>query len=168
MLFWFVGTALIAMWFTFRDPAIDHRLVILGALMPDVLDMVLGDTKFMHTLAAPISLLTVLMVITIGRRQLRRHALAIPIGVFWHAVFDGAWMNTDVFWWPLTRVANGDVSIPPTEREALVVVCMELVGLVLLMWSWRLMGMGQASRRRLFLRSGRLDRTLIDSKTKGL
>ena len=77
-------------------------------------------------------------------------------------------MNTDVFWWPLTRVANGDVSIPPTEREALVVVCMELVGLLLLMWSWRLMGMSQASRRRLFLRSGRLDRSLIDSKTKGL
>ena len=31
MFLWFIGAALTAMWFTFRDPAIDHRLLILGA-----------------------------------------------------------------------------------------------------------------------------------------
>lgn len=168
MLLWFAGTALIAMWFTFRDPAIDHRLIILGALLPDVLDMFLRDSKFMHTIAAPILLLTLFMVGTIGRRQLRRHALAIPIGVFWHSVFDGAWMNTDLFWWPLTSVANGDMNSSLFEREVLVIVCMELVGFALLVWSWRLMGLSDASRRRLFVGSGRLDRELIESRTKGL
>ncbi len=168
MLLWFAGTALIAMWFTFRDPAIDHRLVILGALLPDGLDIFLGKTRFMHTLAAPISLMMLLMVCTIGRRQLRRHALAVPIGVFWHSVFDGAWMNTDLFWWPLTRLASGGANVPLTERSILVIICMEIIGLLLLMWSWRLMGMSQASRRRVFLRSGRLDRSVIASKTKGL
>tara|TARA_B110000014_G_scaffold242684_1_gene212481 strand:- start:83 stop:589 length:507 start_codon:yes stop_codon:yes gene_type:complete len=168
MFFWFVGTALIAMWFTFRDPAIDHRLVVLGALMPDGLDMLLGTTNFMHTLAAPILLLLVLMLATIGRRQLRRHVLAVPIGVFWHSVFDGAWMNTSLFWWPLTSAANSDVNVLLAEREVLVVVGMEIVGAFLLMWSWHLMGMTDASRRRLFLRSGRLDRSFIASKTKGL
>ena len=68
MFLWFVGTALISMWFTFRDPAIDHRLVVLGALMPDGLDMLLGTTNFMHTLAAPILLLLVLTICTLWWR----------------------------------------------------------------------------------------------------
>jgi hypothetical protein len=77
-------------------------------------------------------------------------------------------MNTSLFWWPLTSAANSDVNVLLAEREVLVVVGMEVIGAVLLMWSWRLMGMAEASRRRLFLRSGRLDRSFIASKTKGL
>ena len=87
MLLWFVGTALIAMWFTFRDPAIDHRLVIVGAVLPDAVDALSVKTNLMHTLAAPIVLMMGLMVCTIGRRRFRRHALALPIGIFWHSVF---------------------------------------------------------------------------------
>ncbi len=167
MLLWFVGTALIAMWFTFRDPAIDHRLVIVGAVLPDAVDALSVKTNLMHTLAAPIVLMMGLMVCTIGRRRFRRHALALPIGIFWHSVFDGAWMNTEAFWWPVTRLTNGDTNIPLAEREVLLIVVMEIIGLALLVWSWRLMGMNEPARRRLFLRTGRLDRDLIDSKTKG-
>jgi len=167
MLLWFAGTALIAMWFTFRDPAIDHRLIIVGALLPDAIDVFLGKTNLMHTLMAPIALLMGLMICTIGRRQFRRHALAVPIGMFWHSVFDGAWMNTEGFWWPFTGLTNGETNIPLAERELLLIVAMEIVGLVLLMWSWRLMGMSQPARRRLFLRTGRIDRDLINAKTRG-
>ncbi|GIT68574.1 MAG: hypothetical protein Ct9H300mP26_2610 [Acidimicrobiales bacterium] len=41
------------------------------------------------------------MICTIGRRQFRRHALAVPIG-FLALSFDGAWMNTETFWRPFT------------------------------------------------------------------
>ncbi|MFL2987471.1 MAG: hypothetical protein ACJZ57_09530 [Candidatus Poriferisodalaceae bacterium] len=167
MLLWFAGTALIAMWFTFRDPAIDHRLIIAGALLPDAIDVFLGTTRLMHTLAAPILLLMGLMVCTIGRRQFRRHALAVPIGIFWHSVFDGAWMNTETFWWPFTDSTSSAANIPLADREVLLIVFMELIGLALLIWSWRLMGMNQAERRRLFLRSGRIDRDLINPGTRG-
>ena len=167
MLLWFAGTALIAMWFTFRDPAIDHRLIIVGALLPDAVDASLGKTNLMHTLAAPILLLMGLMICTIGRRQFRRHALAVPIGMFWHSVFDGAWMNTEAFWWPFTGLTSGQTNIPLAERDLLLIVVMEIIGLALLTWSWRLMGMSQPARRRLFLRTGRIDRDLINPRTRG-
>ena len=167
MLLWFAGTALIAMWFTFRDPAIDHRLIIAGALLPDVVDVFLGRTNLMPTLAAPILLLMGLMICAIGRRQFRRHALAVPIGMFWHSVFDGAWMNTEAFWWPFTGLTSGQTNIPLAERDLLLVVVMEIIGLALLTWSWRLMGMSQPARRRLFLRTGRIDRDLINPRTRG-
>ncbi|MDP6284248.1 MAG: hypothetical protein QF696_10415 [Acidimicrobiales bacterium] len=167
MLLWFAGTALIAMWFTFRDPAIDHRLIIVGALLPDAVDASLGKTNLMHTLAAPILLLMGLMICTIGRRQFRRQALAVPIGMFWHSVFDGAWMNTETFWWPFTGLASSGTNIPLAEREVLLIVVMEIIGLALLIWSYRLMGMSQPARRRLFLRTGRIDRDLINPRSRG-
>jgi hypothetical protein len=167
MLLWFAGTALIAMWFTFRDPAIDHRLIIVGALLPDAVDASLGKTNLMHTLAAPILLLMGLMICTIGRRQFRRQALAVPIGMFWHSVFDGAWMNTETFWWPFTGLAGSETNIPLAEREVLLIVVMEIIGLALLIWSYRLMGMSQPARRRLFLRTGRIDRDLINPRSRG-
>ena len=167
MLLWFAGTALIAMWFTFRDPAIDHRLIIIGALLPDAVDVLLGKTNLMHTLVVPIVLLMGLMICTIGRRQFRRHALAVPIGIFWHLVFDGAWMNTETFWRPFTGATGGATNIPIADREVLLIVGMEIVGLALLIWSWRLMGLNQPERRRLFMRSGRIDRDLINPRTRG-
>ena len=36
MLFWFVGTAVVAVWFVFRDPAFDYRLLIVGSLLHGV------------------------------------------------------------------------------------------------------------------------------------
>jgi len=42
MLFWFVGTSVATVWIVFRDPTFKFRLVILGALLPDVIDGVSG------------------------------------------------------------------------------------------------------------------------------
>ena len=61
MLLWFVGTGLVAMWYTFRDPAIDHRLVILGTLLPDLIDGLSGSPWALHTLSAPIVVMVMVM-----------------------------------------------------------------------------------------------------------
>ena len=87
MVLWFTGTAMIAMWFTFRDPAIDHRFVIVGALIPEVVGAFSAQASFTHNLFIPIVLMGVLMLLTIGRRQIRRKGIAIPIGMFWHLIF---------------------------------------------------------------------------------
>ena len=50
MVLWFTGTAMIAMWFTFRDPAIDHRFVIVGALIPEVVSAFSAQASFTHNL----------------------------------------------------------------------------------------------------------------------
>lgn len=167
MFLWFVGTALTAMWFTFRDPAIDHRLLVLGVLLPDAVDGLTGQVPVLHTLAAPIVVMMTLMVCTIGKRRLRRRLLAIPIGLFWHLVFDGAWMNTSSFWWPFAGFSLNDVPLPVTERPIMLLLAMELMGLVLVLWSWHLMGLSRPDRRQLFLRSGRLDPALTNDRVRG-
>ncbi|MDP7066728.1 MAG: hypothetical protein QF637_03835 [Acidimicrobiales bacterium] len=166
MLLWFVGTALAAMWFTFRDPAIDHRLVVLGAVLPDAIDGSIRGAPILHTLAAPIALMMGLMICTIGRRRVRRRGLAIPIGLFWHLVFDGAWMNTEVFWWPFAGFSIGDAAISLSGRPLSVVIAMEVAGLMLFVWSLYLMGLREPDRRKLFLRTGHLDPALTNNRTR--
>ena len=166
MLLWFIGTALAAMWFTFRDPVIDHRLVVLGALLPDAIDGSIRGAPILHTLAAPIVLMMALMICTIGRRRVRRRGLAVPIGLFWHLVFDGAWMNTEVFWWPFAGLSIGDTAIALYDRPPLLVIAMEVMGLALFVWSWYLMGLREPDRRSLFLRTAHLDPAITNNRTR--
>ena len=159
MLLWFAGTSLTAVWLVFRDPALDYRLVVVGALVPDAVDALTG-TRVMHTVLASAALLAVVMVATRGARHARRHLLALPIGTFLHLVFDGAWGRTEVFWWPLFGTSFGDERLPSVERGVLNVL-LELVGLAILVWFWRRFRLHEAPRRSMFLRSGRLGRDLV-------
>ena len=38
VLFWFAGLTIVAVWNVFHDPTIDHRMLVLGALLPDIVD----------------------------------------------------------------------------------------------------------------------------------
>src|SRR5688572_9454798 len=129
MLFWFAGTSLLAVWLVFRDPAIDHRLVMAGAVLPDVLDGATGGPWVFHSVAASVALLALVMGATVRRRILRRQLIALPIGTFLHLVFDGAWNDTETFWWPFTG-GFGAGGLPSLERGALSLV-MEVAGVVL-------------------------------------
>ena len=40
MLLWFAGGAALIVWVVFKDPSIDYRLVMLGAVLPD---LAIGD-----------------------------------------------------------------------------------------------------------------------------
>ena len=100
MVLWFAGTAVLTVWLVFRDPAFDYRLVIVGALLPDVVDAAFGGSAWRTRCVGSVVLLGVVMVVTIGRRSLRRHLIALPIGTFLHLVFDGAFTRTQAFWWP--------------------------------------------------------------------
>lgn len=155
---------MVAVWLVFRDPAIDHRLVIAGALLPDVVDGLLALSGGVgpwpaHTLVANAGLLVAVMLATRGRRQLRRRLLALPIGTFLHLVLDGAWTDTEVFWWPAFGTSVGRQVLPSVER-GLVNVVLEAVGLVALVWAWRRFRLGEPQRRQVFLRTGRLGRDL--------
>ena len=55
----------------------------------------------LHTLVFSLVLLVVVMLSTVGRRPARKLLLGLPIGTMLHLVFDGAWADTDLFWWPL-------------------------------------------------------------------
>ena len=160
MLLWFAGGSFLAVWLVFRDPAIDHRLVVAGAVLPDLVDLPSGGPWIAHTLLASVVLLLGIMLATRGRRLLRRQLLALPIGTFLHLVLDGAWADTGTFWWPAFGLDLGEGRLPSLERGALNVV-LELAGLAILVWAWRRFRLGEPDRRRHLLRSGRLGRDLV-------
>ncbi len=156
MLLWFVATSLAAMRWTFGDPAIDHRLIVAGALAPDVLHAVSGGAPVMHSLALPAGGLIVVMLVTVGRRRARRRWLALPIGVFWHQVFDGAWVQSTLFWWPFGGDA-ADATFPLAARGIWLIAVMELAGLAGCWWIWRASAMAHSPMARTdFWRTGRL------------
>ena len=160
MLLWFAGLAFVAVWVVFKDPAIDHRLVVAGALLPDVIDVWSGGRWVAHSVVFSVVLLTVVMLGTRGRRLLRRRLLAVPIGTFLHLVLDGMWTDEEVFWWPASGWSFGDRALPSIER-GWVNVALELAGLLALAWVWRRFRLGEPERREHFLRTGRLGRDLV-------
>src|SRR5688500_13454764 len=133
MLLWFVGMSVLLVREIFHDPRIDYRLVAVGALLPDVVDGVLGGARVLHSLTFSVALLACVMLF-VRRRPLRRRLLAVPIGTFLHLVLDGMWARTEVFWWPFTGWSFADVGLPSFDRSIAVVVLMEVAGLVALWW----------------------------------
>jgi hypothetical protein len=158
---WFAGLALVIVWQVFRDTAIDYRLIVAGVLLPDVTDAALGGARVLHTLAASVFILVVVMVGTRGRRAARRRLLALPIGTFLHLVLDAMWSSTTVFWWPVFGLSFEGAELPSLSRPPGLVLVQELVGLVALVWWWRRFRLHDLERRRAFVRTGRLGRDLV-------
>jgi hypothetical protein len=157
--FWFIGTAIVAVWYVFRDPRFDYRLLVVGSVLPlgDAL-FALGDgpgMRWMHSLAFSVALLATVMAITAGRKPQRKLLLGLPIGTFLHLVFDGAWATTDVFWWPFGGWDLAGHRLPEVQR-AWVSVVLEAVGVAIVVWIWRRDRLGDPVRRRDSLRTGRL------------
>lgn len=160
MALWFAGGAFVLVWAVFRDTAIDYRLVMAGALLPDLVDAGFGGPRLPHTLLFSVGLLLAVMAATRGRRRLRRQLLALPIGTFLHLVLDGMWTRTEVFWWPGFGTAWVGAGLPSLSRPVSLLLVQEAVGLLCLAWAVRRFELLEPERRALFLRSGRLARDL--------
>jgi hypothetical protein len=128
MLFWFIGTSVASVWSVFRDPKFAYRWVIIGALIP------------VFSVVTVVGVLVAVMLLTIGKtaskRKVRKNFLALNIGLFIHLVFDGAFLNTKMFWWPLAGLSLDGYEIPFIERGFLNIP-FEIVGLGLVLWTKR-------------------------------
>jgi hypothetical protein len=155
MFFWFIGTSVLSVWFVFRDSAFDYRTLIIGVLLPDVVDGIWGGARGLHSLAGSVLLLIVVMLATIGRRPQRKRFLAIPIGAFLHLIFDGAFNNTKVFWWPFTGISFSGDRLPVVDRGMLN-IGFEVAGLLLCVFAYKKFDLGNPQRRREFIRRGTL------------
>ena len=133
VLLWFAGGAVAIVWAVFGDPAFDVRLLIVGALLPDIVDGPFGGARVAHSIVTAVALLTVTMLTTIGRRPLRRRLLAVPIGVLLHLVLDGAFGDARLFWWPLSGLSVPHTQLPSVARGWWNVP-LEVVGAILLVW----------------------------------
>ena len=160
MLFWFAGMAFVVVWTVFKDTSIDYRLVMAGALLPDLVDVWSGGAWVLHSLTCSVVLLVVVMLATRGRRLRRRRLLALPIGTFCHLVLDAMWTRTETFWWPFFGGRFDGGGLPSFDRPFVLTVVLEVAGLVALLWARSRFQLGEPERRREFLRTGRLGRDL--------
>jgi hypothetical protein len=154
--FWFLGTAIAAVWFVFRDPAFDYRLLCLGALLPDAVDACFGGARALHSMTVSIGALVLVVAASAGRKRWRKRALAVPIGMMLHLVFDGAFSASRLFWWPIAGVHFADNPLPSVSR-GWINVPLELIGIGALTWVWRTFGLRSAQRRTMLWRTGRLE-----------
>ncbi|MEO6988258.1 MAG: hypothetical protein ABI239_06380 [Aquihabitans sp.] len=154
MVVWFAVASVLAVAIVFQSPAIDYRTVILGALLPWI-EVLAGGPKLLHSVVGAVALLCVVMLATRNRRLLRRRLLGIPIGLFCHLVLDGSFTRTETFWWPLagTEFASGQL---PELSHLGVSLALEIVGVAMAFWAWRLFGLGDPAVRRRFIEDGRL------------
>lgn len=155
MFFWFIGTAIVAVAMVFRDPRFDYRLLIVGSVLP-LADALFGGARALHSVTVSVGLLAVLMIATSGRKPVRKMLLGLPIGMILHLVFDGAWNNTEVFWWPLFGTSFDDAALLLVDRGWWSIL-LEAIGVGICVWLWRHNQLRDRARRSAFFRDGRLD-----------
>lgn len=154
MFLWFIGTAVISVWYVFRDPRFDYRLLAVGAVLPDVIDLPDRHARWAHSLTVAVGVLVVVMLVTAGRKPIRRLLLALPIGMLMHLVWDGAFASTSVFWWPFSG-SWGSVRVPSLQRSWMN-IAFEGAGALMLVWMWRRCELSDPHRRSALLHHGRL------------
>lgn len=146
MLLWFVGASLAAVWFVFRDQRFAFGWVVVGALLPDLVEGLIGEVGPLHSIVTIVALLGIVMLTTIGNKPRRKKWLALTIGMFLHLVFDGVFAATKVFWWPLGGVDLGGEAIPSVERAWQTNLVLEVIGAGLLLWFLRQLAVARGAR----------------------
>lgn len=158
MLIWFAVMSVVLTWAVFQSPALDYRLVALGAVLP-VIEVPFGAGP-LHSLLAPTAVLTIVMLATRGRRLARRRWLGIPIGMYLHLVLDLSWTRSETFWWPALGVEFGEGRAFELDSGIWSLV-MEVVAVLVGVWAYGRFGLDDAGRRSRFLRTGQLDRSVM-------
>jgi hypothetical protein len=146
MFFWHVGATLWLFRWIFRDPKVDIRFLLLGAVLGDLIDLPVGTLiladrystgeLWFHSLILPtIYLVTVLVLTRRGRR--RRAWMALGIGWLLHLLLDGMWVSQEVFHSPSSGSISPERRVLAGLERALSIIgdgCRHLGGY--LVWLW--------------------------------
>lgn len=85
--------------------SIDYRLVIAGALLPDIIDKPIGTAFFSNGRIFGHSLLFAIILLGIGvllyRGKGRTGMLVLSLGSTGHLILDQMWQNSHTLFWPL-------------------------------------------------------------------
>src|SRR5688572_4250843 len=144
-----MGLATLITYVSLGRRRIDYRFILLGAVLPDIVDAILGLFFFegpsgrwiAHSLLAVI---VVAVAIILGTRGERRLAwFGIAVGWLLHLVCDGMWQAPFTFFWPAfgnkfnaspAEPYSWDLFIHPWDH--IWTWAGELVGLAILAWFW--------------------------------
>lgn len=171
VVFWHLGGSLFLGRWVFRDPAMDLRVLALGAVLPDLIDKPIGSILFTeyfgtgriyaHTLLFAAAVLAGVMIVTRRGTTTRKRWMALPIGVFFHLLLDMP-LDAGTLWWPMLGL-----EFPSFAKGAFVdlvaylltspwVVVQELLGLGYLISLYRKAQLGDPARRRELVETGTL------------
>ena len=165
MLFWHVGGTVLLFRLLFRDPGVDLRFLVAGALLPDAVDVIAGllrDTEpfvagrlYGHSLFFAAAVLAVGMLATDRGSPYRKRAVAAAVGIMFHLLLDAMWLWPEVLLWPLPdgslpAAAPGDWSLPPDPAR----LAQEAAGLIYLIWLSARTGLSDPDRRSQLWRTG--------------
>ena len=106
-------------WFAFLARRADIRLLLLGSLLPDVIDKPIGQLMFRETFSNgrifSHTLLFFILVTIIGTYLFHARGktwlLAIAVGTFTHLVFDQVWNIPKTLFWPLYGFAFEKINL---------------------------------------------------------
>lgn len=171
MLLWHLGVTAAIVLVALGRRRIDYRVVLLGSILPDLIDKPVGriffeqqfenSRIFGHTLLFPLAL--VLAITLALRGEAARRWFVLPIAVALHLALDGMWDEPITLFWPLfgaefPRVpVDGywlQVLLAPLEHPA--EAAKELLGLGCLAYLGYAFDLHRAGPRREFLRTGLL------------
>lgn len=169
MVLWHLGIATLIVYVTLGRRRIDYRMILIGAVLPDIVDGLLGLFLFdgpagrwiAHSVLAAIVVTVVIILVFKG--DLRQSLFGLGVGWLLHLVADGMWQAPQTFLWP---AFGGEFSRTPREPYSwdlfldpiahLTTWGAELVGLAILAWFWVAFRLGEDDRFRLFLADGYL------------
>lgn len=154
MVLWFAGTAVLAIWFVFRDPRFDYRLLVVGAVLPSLVALVARRATVLDSLTVHVALLVVVMLV-FRRGPIRRTLLGLPLGGLLYLVFTGAWLDAEVFWWPFGGLDLDGAGATVLDRGWWN-LGLEVAGLAMCAWIFGRARLAEAAPRDRFLRAGTL------------
>ncbi len=171
MLFWHAGATIAIARYTFRDDRMDLRMLLLGALLPDLIDTPIGlifygrlhsVRLFTHSLLfAAVVMLAVVRLTRRGRP--RKMWMPLAIGLLLHLLLDAMWLDPETLWWPLlgwgfSPAGAGDVSgYIGSVLSDWKMWLGEALGLVYLTYLWFAAKLADPEKRKTLLHTGRVD-----------
>ena len=164
-----MGTAMLITYVTLGRRRIDYRFILLGAVLPDAVDPLLGLVWFdgpagrwvAHSLLAVIVVSVAIILLARGARRLALFGLGV--GWLLHLVADGMWQAPFTFLWPAFGTRFSATPAEPYSWDLLTEPLThwstwagELMGLMVLAWFFVAFRLGEDDRLRLFVRDGYL------------
>jgi len=171
MLFWHVGATTAITRYTFRDERMDLRLLLLGAVLPDLIDTPAGLAAFSalesvrligHSLLFAGAVMGFVMLTT-RRGRPRKKWMPLAIGVLVHLFLDAMWADPETLWWPIfgwdfsTSGFSDVAAYLPAVLSSPVMWVGEATGLGYVAVMARRGGFNERQNRARFLGTGRLN-----------
>jgi hypothetical protein len=171
VLFWHAGASIALARYAFRDDRMDLRMLVLGAILPDLIDTPIGLLFYERLLSVRLvshglivaATIMVVVVLATRRGRPRKRWMPLAIGILLHVLLDALWLDPETLWWPLFGwdfSAAGPATVS-AYLESLATNWWlwlgELAGLAYLAYLWSAAGLSSAQKRSAFLRTGRVD-----------